>query len=150
LLGLSISLRVISRTKVRMGSHGLKWPFLELQNNLGFSIKNNPHGYSMETDYPSIGCLDRPEVSYLGQSVHNCPKGIVSRQNPTQSHDEIRSNLFPLSLRYMQNMQHPSRSLILGFNSLTCVAKSNILGNISLNSIPSIGCLEIMVHLIPS
>jgi hypothetical protein len=39
---------------------------------------------------------------------------------------------------------------MLGFDSLTCIAKSNILGNISLNSIPPMGCLEIMVHLIAS
>jgi hypothetical protein len=39
---------------------------------------------------------------------------------------------------------------MLDLDSLTCVAKSNILGNISLNSVPPIVCLEIMVHLIPS
>jgi hypothetical protein len=33
---------------------------------------------------------------------------------------------------------------------LTSVTKSNILGNISLHSIPPIGDLEIVVHLIPS
>jgi hypothetical protein len=91
-----------------------------------------------------------PEVSYLGQSVHNYPKGNVSRLSPKQSPDEIHSNLFPLSLRSLQKLQPPSRSLMLGLDSLTCVAKSNILSNISLNSVPSIGCLEIMVHLIPS
>jgi hypothetical protein len=39
---------------------------------------------------------------------------------------------------------------MLGFDSLTCVEKSNILSNISLNFLPPIGCLEITVHLIPS
>jgi hypothetical protein len=39
---------------------------------------------------------------------------------------------------------------MLDIESLTGVVKSNILGNISLHSIPSIGCLEIMVHLILS
>jgi hypothetical protein len=39
---------------------------------------------------------------------------------------------------------------MLGFDSLTCATNSNILGNISLNFIPPIGCLEIMEHLIPS
>jgi hypothetical protein len=34
--------------------------------------------------------------------------------------------------------------------SLTSVAKSNILGNVSLHTIPPISDLEIMVHLIPS
>jgi hypothetical protein len=52
LLGLSISLRVIGRTQVQMGSHGFMQPFPELQNNLGFSIGHNPRGYSMETSYP--------------------------------------------------------------------------------------------------
>jgi hypothetical protein len=33
---------------------------------------------------------------------------------------------------------------------LTSVAKSNILGNVSLHSIPPISSLEIVVHLIPS
>jgi hypothetical protein len=33
---------------------------------------------------------------------------------------------------------------------LTTIAKSNILGNVSLHSIPPISGLEIMVHLIPS
>jgi hypothetical protein len=91
-----------------------------------------------------------PEVSYLGQSVHSYPKGIVSRLSPRQSHDEIHSNLFPLSLGYLQKLQHPSGPLMLDFDSLTCVAKSNIHGNMSLNSVPPIGCLEIMVLLIPS
>jgi hypothetical protein len=35
-------------------------------------------------------------------------------------------------------------------DSLTSVAKSNILGNVSLHSIPPISSLEIVVHLIPS
>jgi hypothetical protein len=39
---------------------------------------------------------------------------------------------------------------MLDLDSLTGVAKGNILNNISLYSIPPIGCLEIMVHLIPS
>jgi hypothetical protein len=47
-------------------------------------------------------------------------------------------------------MQKSSRSLMLDFDLLTCVAKSNILGNVSLHTIPPISGLEIMVHLIPS
>jgi hypothetical protein len=39
---------------------------------------------------------------------------------------------------------------MLNFDSLTSVAKSNILGNVSLHIIPPISGLEIMVHLIPS
>jgi hypothetical protein len=39
---------------------------------------------------------------------------------------------------------------MFSFDSLTNVAKSNILGNISLHTIPPISGLEIMVHLIPS
>jgi hypothetical protein len=39
---------------------------------------------------------------------------------------------------------------MLSFNSLVGVAKSNILINISLHSVPPIGCLEIMVYFIPS
>jgi hypothetical protein len=39
---------------------------------------------------------------------------------------------------------------MLGLDSLTGVAKGNILGNISIHSIPPIGCLEIMEQLIPS
>jgi hypothetical protein len=39
---------------------------------------------------------------------------------------------------------------MLGFDSLTGVAKSNILGDISLHTIPPISGLEIMVDLIPS
>jgi hypothetical protein len=39
---------------------------------------------------------------------------------------------------------------MLGFDSLTSVTKSNILGNISLHTIPPISGLEIMVYLIPS
>jgi hypothetical protein len=73
-----------------------------------------------------------------------------SKLSPRQSHDKILSNLFPLPLGYLQGLQQSSRSLMLGFDSLTCIAKSNILGNISLNSIPPMGCLEIMVHLIAS
>jgi hypothetical protein len=39
---------------------------------------------------------------------------------------------------------------MIGFDSLSGVAKSNILVNVSLHSVPPIGCLEVMVHLIPS
>jgi hypothetical protein len=39
---------------------------------------------------------------------------------------------------------------MLDFDSLTSVAKRNILGNIPLHTIPPISGIEIMVHLIPS
>jgi hypothetical protein len=39
---------------------------------------------------------------------------------------------------------------MLGFDSLTSVAKGNILSNISLHTVPPIGGLEIMVHHVPS
>jgi hypothetical protein len=39
---------------------------------------------------------------------------------------------------------------MLGFDSLTSVRKGNILGNVSLHTVPPISGLEIMVHLIPS
>jgi hypothetical protein len=39
---------------------------------------------------------------------------------------------------------------MLGFDSLTSVAKSNILSNISLRTIPPISGLKITVHCIPS
>jgi hypothetical protein len=39
---------------------------------------------------------------------------------------------------------------MLGFDYLTGVTVGNILSNIPLHSVPSISCLEIMVHLIPS
>jgi hypothetical protein len=39
---------------------------------------------------------------------------------------------------------------MFSLDSLTSVAKSNILGNVSLHSIPPISGLEITVHLIPS
>jgi hypothetical protein len=41
-------------------------------------------------------------------------------------------------------------SLVLGLDSLTNVAKDNILDNISLHTVSPISGLEIMVHLIPS
>jgi hypothetical protein len=39
---------------------------------------------------------------------------------------------------------------MLGLDSLTGVAKGNIFCNISLHSVPPVGCLEILVPLIPS
>jgi hypothetical protein len=39
---------------------------------------------------------------------------------------------------------------MLDFDSLTTVTKGNILGNVSLHTVPPISGLEIMVHLIPS
>jgi hypothetical protein len=39
---------------------------------------------------------------------------------------------------------------MFNLDSLIRVAKSNILGNVSLHTIPPISDLEIMVHLIPS
>jgi hypothetical protein len=47
-------------------------------------------------------------------------------------------------------LQQPSGSLMLGLDYLIGVAKGDILGNISLHSIPPIGYLEIVVHHIPS
>jgi hypothetical protein len=89
-------------------------------------------------------------VSYLGQSAHNYPKGIISRLRPRQSHDKIHNNLFLLPLRYLRGLQRSSGSLMLGFISLTGVTKGNILDNVHLHSVSPIGCLVIMVHLIPS
>jgi hypothetical protein len=40
--------------------------------------------------------------------------------------------------------------LMFSFNSLTSVAKSNIIGNVSLHTIPPISGLEIVAYLIPS
>jgi hypothetical protein len=39
---------------------------------------------------------------------------------------------------------------MVSFDSLTSVAKGNILGNVSLHTVPPISGLEIIVHLIPS
>jgi hypothetical protein len=89
-------------------------------------------------------------VSYLGQSIQNYPNGIISRLSSWQTHDKIHGNFYPLPLRHMQWLQQSSRSLMLGFNSLTGVTESNILGNIPLHTIPPISGLEIMVHCIPS
>jgi hypothetical protein len=150
----------ISRTEVQMGIHGLVQSFPELQNNIDSSSGHNLLGHSMQTDYPrptqlyqlwvGVGHLNRYKVSFLGQLVHNYPKGIISWLSPRQSHDKIHSNLFTLPLGYSQWLQHPSGSLMLGLDFLTGVTKGNILDHISLHSMPPIGCLEIMVHLIPS
>jgi hypothetical protein len=143
-----------------MGIHGFVQSFLELQNKLCSSIKHDPLGHSMQTDYPrhiqlcylrsNVGHLDGYEVGYLGQTIHNYPNEIISRLSPRQPHDEFHSNIFPLSLGYLQGLQQSSGSLMLGLDSLTDFTKGNILGNISLHFISPIGCLEIMVPLIPS
>jgi hypothetical protein len=39
---------------------------------------------------------------------------------------------------------------MLGFDSLTSVAKGNILDNVPLHTVPPISGLEIVAHLIPS
>jgi hypothetical protein len=51
-LGPSIGLRVICRTEVQTGIHGLMQSFPELQSKLGSSIEYNPLGKSMLTNYP--------------------------------------------------------------------------------------------------
>jgi hypothetical protein len=84
-------------------------------------------------------------MSYLGQSVHNYPNEIISILSHRQTDDEIHNNLFPHPLGDLQGLKQSSRSLILALDSLTGVTK----GNISLHPMPPIGCLEIMVHLIP-
>jgi hypothetical protein len=89
-------------------------------------------------------------VRYLGQSIHNHPNGIVPRLSSRQTHYKFYGKLFPLPLRHMQRLQQSSRSLMLGFDSLTSVAKNSILGNVSLHTIPPISGIEIMAHLIPS
>jgi hypothetical protein len=67
--------------------------------------------------------------------------------SPRQSHDEIRSNLFPLPLGYSQGLQQSSGSFLL---SLDFLLQRATYSATSLHSVPVIGCLEIMVHLIPS
>jgi hypothetical protein len=89
-------------------------------------------------------------VSYLGQSIHNHPNGIIARLSSRQTHNKIYDNLFPLLLQHLQWLRQSGRLFMLSFNSLTSVAKSNILGNVPLHTIPLISGLEIMVHLIPS
>jgi hypothetical protein len=100
--------------------------------------------------WPGVGGLDRYKVSHLGQLVHDYPNGIVSRLSSRQPYDKILDNFFPLPLRHSYRLQQSSRSLMFSLDSLTSVAKSNILGYVSLHSIPPISVLEIMVHLIPS
>jgi hypothetical protein len=89
-------------------------------------------------------------VSHLSQSIHNYPNGIVSRLSSFQTHNKIYDNFFPCPLRHLQWLQQSSRLMMFSLDSLISVSKSNILGNVSLHSIPPIGGLEIMVHLIPS
>jgi hypothetical protein len=89
-------------------------------------------------------------VHYLCQLVHNYPKVTISIPSPRQSHDKIHSYLYPLPLGYLQGLQDLSGSLMLRLDSLIGVSNSNILSNISLHSILPIGCIEVLVHLIPS
>jgi hypothetical protein len=89
-------------------------------------------------------------VSYHGSSIHNYPNGIISQLSSWQIHDKIHGNLFPLPLGHLKWLQRSSRSLMLSFDSLTSVTKSNILNNIFLHTIPPISRLDIMVYLIPS
>jgi hypothetical protein len=89
-------------------------------------------------------------VSYFGQSIYNYPIGIIVRLSSRQTHDKIHGNIFLLSLMHLQGLQQSSRSLMFGFDSLTSVTKSNVFGNVSLHTIPSISGIDTMVHLIPS
>jgi hypothetical protein len=124
------------------------------------SIRHNLLRHSMQTNYPQhihfcqlwsrVDGLDRYKVSYLGQSIHNHKNGIVSRLSSRQTHHKIHGNVFPLLLKHLQMLLQSSKSLMLDFDSLTSVTKSNILGNVSLHTIPPISGLEIVVHLIPS
>jgi hypothetical protein len=87
--------------------------------------------------------------NHLGQWNHNHPNRIVSRLSPQQTHDKIHGNLFPLPLRYLQRLQQSHRSLMLVFDSLKSVSKSNILGSVSLHTVPPISGLEIWYVLFP-
>jgi hypothetical protein len=91
-----------------------------------------------------MGFLDKPEVRYLGQSVHNYPNEIISRLSPRHSHGKIYSNLFPLPLGYTQELQQSCRSLMLSLDPLSGVEKSKILNNVSLHFVPPIGYLEVL------
>jgi hypothetical protein len=51
-LDMSICLRVLCRTEVQTGIHGLMQPVLELQSELGPSNRHDPLGHSMQIDYP--------------------------------------------------------------------------------------------------
>jgi hypothetical protein len=89
------------------------------------------------------------KVSYISQSIHNHTNGIVAQLSSRQTHNKIHGNLFPLPLRHLYWLQQSSRSLMLSFDSLSSVVKSNILDNVCLHTIPPKSGLEIMLHLIP-
>jgi hypothetical protein len=120
---------------------GFTQPLLKRQSKMCPSVRHNLLLHSMQTDY---------KVTHIGQSIHNYSNGIISQLSSQRSHDKIHGNFFPLPLRHLQRLQQSSRSLMFSLDSLTSVAKSNILGNVSLHSIPPISGLEIMVHLMPS
>jgi hypothetical protein len=46
-----------------------------------------------------VSSLDRNEVSYFGQSIHNHPYGIISFRGARQPDNEV--HLFPLPFGYL-------------------------------------------------
>jgi hypothetical protein len=86
-------------------------------------------------------------VSYFSQSIHNHPYSIISFLGARQSSNKIHTNLFPLPLGYLQWMQQSSWPLVFNLNSLTQIAHSHMCIHVSLQSIPPIFLLQILIHL---
>src|SRR5688572_7692484 len=86
-------------------------------------------------------------MSHFSQSIHNNPYRIISFLGARQSSNEIHTNLFPLPLGYLQWVQQSSWPLVFSLNSLTYIAHSHMCSHISLQSIPPIFLLQILVHL---
>jgi hypothetical protein len=86
-------------------------------------------------------------VGYFGPSIHNHSYGIISLRGARQSSNEIHANFFPLPFGYLQWMQESSWPLVFIPNSLTHIAHSHMCSHISLQSIPPILLLQILIHL---
>jgi hypothetical protein len=114
-LGLSTGLRMIRRTKSQLGIQGFKQTLPKLWSKLSSSIRPNLLGHSMHSNYlwhvqfcqlwSRVSRLDKYKVSYLSQSIHNLPNGIIIWLSSRQTHDKIHGNFFPLPLMYLQRLQ---------------------------------------------
>jgi hypothetical protein len=104
-LGLTIGLRMISRTEAQLGIQGFMQPLPELRSKLSASIRHNLLRHSIQTNYPwhiqlcqlwsRVGHLDMYKVGYHGQSIDNYPDGTIPWLSPRQTHNKIHGNFFP-------------------------------------------------------
>jgi hypothetical protein len=91
--------------------------------------------------------INRNEVGILHESINNQLDGIILAGSQRKTHDEIHTDVFPLSGRSIHRLQQPGRSEMIFLDPSTRVTFCNIASSLTLHSCPPELCFQVMAHL---